>query len=112
MSALVRFLSNTLDCNIDLDESEVYDLLNFYNVYYYDSNSIVGELQESICVGEFLFDFIDIQGLAEYLNYSVISSDCYIDNISLHDFKESFIDDYGENFNKMVSEWRAERCIE
>ena len=105
MSDLVKFMENKLGGKIEMSEAEMFDFLNFYEIYHYDGESIKSEIQESEPIKEYLFDFIDIKGLAEYLNYSVVSNDCFIDNNSLNDFLVNFEVEYNRSISNVIRLW-------
>lgn len=89
-----------------MSDSEVMDFCNYYSIFYYSLNSFKRELVVYQDCDEALLEFVgDWNGLAEYFNYSMVNKDLFIDNITVHDFKETLSNSYCEDINLMIKEW-------
>ena len=90
-----------------MSNSEVMDFCNYYSIYPYNEQDLRREFA-SDWADEFLLGFVDdFKSLAEACNFKMVNKDLYIDNLAVHDFKQTLENEYNYNINLMINEWKS-----
>jgi hypothetical protein len=105
-----EFIENLFQTNINLNDSEVLIMLNYYDVYWYDHPETLKQdiIQSENITDIFLLDFCNLPELAEYLNYTQINKNMFIDNNSLHEFIKLVETEFNNNIHLCIRYWYKE----
>lgn len=106
---LKEYLEKKLNCEFInkgrvLSDSEVMNLCSYYDLYYYSQEDLK---KEFISQGfdEVLLEFADIPAFAEFMNYTKINNDLFIDNLQFDLFKKNLEDYFNNDISFLIDDY-------